>query len=118
MIARGEIYRADLNPVTGSEQGGLRPVLIIQNDVGNQYSPTIIVAAITSKISKARLPTHIEIPSGESGLPQDSVILTEQVRTIDKRRIDRKMGELPEDTMQKVDEALMLSLGIDTPLAI
>lgn len=113
MIARGEIYRADLNPVTGSEQGGLRPVLVIQNDVGNQYSPTVIVAAITSKISKARLPTHIEVPGTVSGLPQDSVILVEQVRTIDKRRLDRKMGELPPDYMRSVDEALLLSLGVE-----
>lgn len=111
MVTRGEIYRADLDPVTGSEQGGQRPVLVIQNDVGNQYSPTVIVAAITSKISKARLPTHIEISGESSGLPRDSVVMTEQLRTIDKRRLTRKMGVLSAELMQCVDDALLLSLG-------
>ncbi len=112
MVTRGEIYRADLDPVTGSEQGGTRPVLIIQNDVGNQYSPTVIVAAITSKITKGKMPTHIAIPSSISGLPLDSVVLTEQVRTIDKQRLVRRVGALPPDTMREVDEALLLSLGV------
>lgn len=111
MVSRGDIYRADLDPVKGSEQGGQRPVLIIQNDVGNQYSPTVIVAAITSKISKARLPTHIEISGQSSGLPRDSVVMTEQLRTIDKQRLTSKMGVLSQEMMRHVDEALLLSLG-------
>jgi mRNA interferase MazF len=112
MVTRGEIYRADLDPVTGSEQGGSRPVLIIQNDVGNQYSPTVIVAAITSKITKGKMPTHITIPGYLSGLPRDSVVLTEQLRTIDKQRLVRKIGELPREMMLQVNEALLLSLGV------
>jgi len=112
MIARGEIYHADLDPVTGSEQGGSRPVLIIQNDIGNLYSPTVIVAAITSKLSGGKLPTHIIIPGSISGLPLDSTVLTEQVRTIDKRRLSQRLGELPEDWMRKVNRALLLSLGV------
>ncbi len=112
MITRGEIYRADLDPVTGSEQGGSRPVLIIQNDIGNQYSPTVIVAAITSKITKGKMPTHIAVSSSISGLPRDSVVLTEQVRTIDKRRLLVRIGALPPEIMREVDEALVLSLGV------
>jgi len=111
MIRRGEIYYADLSPVIGSEQGGIRPVLVIQNDIGNKYSPTIIIAAITSQINKAKLPTHIEISALEYGLPKDSVILLEQIRTIDKRRLKEKIGFLSLDTMKKVDEALQVSFG-------
>jgi mRNA interferase MazF len=112
MVRRGEIYYADLSPVVGSEQGGLRPVLIIQNDIGNRYSPTVIVAAITSKIDKARLPTHIEIPAEEFGLTKDSVVLAEQVRTIDKRRLRERVGVLNTEIMNSVDEALQISMGV------
>ena len=111
-IKRGELYFANLSPVVGSEQGGLRPVLIVQNDVGNKYSPTVIVAAITSKLNKAKLPTHIEISSSTySGLNKDSVILLEQLRTIDKMRLQQKIGTLDQFTMTKVDRAMLLSLG-------
>ena len=112
MVKRGEIYYADLSPVVGSEQGGLRPVLIIQNDIGNRYSPTVIVAAITSKIDKARLPTHIELTAESYGLTKDSVVLTEQVRTIDKRRLKERVGLLPQEIMSTVDEALQISMGV------
>lgn len=111
-MRRGEIYYADLNPVVGSEQGGVRPVLIIQNDTGNRYSSTTIVAAITSRINKAKLPTHVEIPSGSSGLSKKSVILLEQIRTIDKKRLMEKIGELDEATMKRVDKSLLISVGI------
>lgn len=111
-IKRGDIYYADLSPVVGSEQGGLRPVLIVQNDVGNRYSPTVIAAAITSKMSKARLPTHIDIYAKEVGLAKDSVILLEQVRTLDKRRLREKMGHLEEGTMMRVNEAISVSFGL------
>ena len=111
-IKRGDIYYADLSPVVGSEQGGLRPVLIVQNDVGNRYSPTVIAAAITSKMSKARLPTHIDIYAKEVGLAKDSVILLEQVRTLDKRRLREKMGHLEDGTMQRVNEAISVSFGL------
>ena len=111
IIKRGELYYADLSPVIGSEQGGIRPVLILQNDVGNKYSPTIIVAAITSQINKAKLPTHIEISAKEYGLTKDSVILLEQIRTIDKRRLQEKIGMLDGFIMNKVNEALLISLG-------
>jgi mRNA interferase MazF len=111
MIKRGELYYADLSPVIGSEQGGVRPVLIVQNDVGNKYSPTIIAAAVTSKINKAKLPTHIELSAIEYGLIKDSVVLLEQIRTIDKRRLKERIGELPQNTMTKVDNALLISLG-------
>ena len=94
-----------------SEQGGVRPVLVVQNDVGNKYSPTIIAAAVTSKINKAKLPTHIELPIGDFGLQKDSVILLEQIRTLDKRRLKERIGELPEITMSKVDKAILISLG-------
>lgn len=110
-IKRGELYYADLSPVVGSEQGGVRPVLVVQNDVGNKYSPTIIAAAVTSKINKAKLPTHIELPLGEFGLQKESVILLEQIRTLDKRRLKERIGELPEVTMSKVDRAILISLG-------
>ena len=109
-VKRGDIYYADLSPVVGSEQGGLRPVLIIQNDIGNKYSPTIIAAAVTSKINKAKLPTHIEIPSAY-GLVKDSVILLEQIRTLDKRRLKERIGELPPATMVRVNRAILISLG-------
>ena len=109
-VKRGELYYADLSPVVGSEQGGIRPVLVVQNDVGNKYSPTIIAAAITSKLNKAKLPTHIELPSS-FGLAKDSVILLEQIRTIDKRRLKERIGELPDDTMSLVNRAILISLG-------
>lgn len=114
MIKRGELYYADLSPVVGSEQGGIRPVLIVQNDVGNKYSPTIIAAAITSQLNKAKLPTHINLPAEEYGLPKDSVVLLEQIRTLDKRRLKDKIGELPVGVMDRVNEALMISLGFYT----
>ena len=112
MFKRGEIYFADLDPVVGSEQGGVRPVLIIQNDMGNRYSPTVIVLAITSRMGKTKLPTHVVIPAGESGLQKDSLILAEQVRTLEKRRMGRRVGQLPEELMRRVDDAMRLSLGI------
>ena len=111
-IKRGDIYYADLSPVVGSEQGGLRPVLIVQNDVGNKYSPTVIAAAITSKMGKARLPTHIDIPGTDAGLSKDSVILLEQVRTIDKKRLKEKMGHLDESPMNHVNSAIQVSFGL------
>lgn len=112
MIRRGEIYCADLNPIIGSEQGGVRPVLVLQNDVGNRFSPTVIVAAITSQICKARLPTHVEVYREDCGLQADSVILAEQIRTIDKRRLRERMGALPPDKVDEVERALKISLGI------
>ena len=111
MIKRGELYYADLSPVVGSEQGGIRPVLVVQNDVGNKYSPTIIAAAVTSQINKAKLPTHIELSAKEYGLQKDSVVLLEQIRTLDRQRLKDKIGEVPLDTMQKINQALMISLG-------
>ena len=101
-IKRGELYYADLSPVVGSEQGGVRPVLVVQNDVGNKYSPTVIAAAVTSKINKAKLPTHIELPSNSYGLQKDSVILLEQIRTLDKRRLKERIGELNETDRKSV----------------
>ena len=112
IVRRGEIYYADLSPVVGSEQGGMRPVLIVQNDVGNRYSPTVIAAAITSQQNKARLPTHIEIEARTYGLSKDSIVLLEQVRTLDKRRLREKMGCLDERAMQRVDSAIAISLGL------
>ena len=112
MIERGDIYYADLSPVVGSEQGGVRPVLIIQNDVGNRYSPTVIATAITSQVNKAKMPTHIEIGAGGFGLSRDSVVLAEQIRTIDKRRLKEKIGHLDESLMDKVNEALEISFGL------
>jgi len=112
VIKRGDIFYADLSPVIGSEQGGIRPVLIIQNDVGNKYSPTVIAAAITSQINKAKLPTHIEISAQEYGLMKDSVILLEQIRTIDKRRLREKIGHLDDELMAKVNDALSISFGL------
>ncbi|MEQ8200464.1 MAG: type II toxin-antitoxin system PemK/MazF family toxin [Syntrophomonadaceae bacterium] len=112
MIKRGEIYFAQLNPVVGSEQGGIRPVLVVQNDVGNQYSPTTIVLAITSQINKAKLPTHVELKAHTYGMERDSVILTEQIRTIDKTRLKQRIAVLDETTMAKVNEALAISLEL------
>ena len=111
IIKRGELYYADLSPVIGSEQGGVRPVLVVQNDVGNRYSPTVIAAAVTSKLNKARLPTHIELSASVYGLSKDSVVLLEQIRTIDKRRLKDKIGVLSEQMMMRVDDALLISLG-------
>jgi len=111
-VKRGDIYYADLSPVVGSEQGGRRPVLIIQNDVGNHFSPTVIVAAITSQIEKAKLPTHVEITAAASGLERNSVILLEQLRTIDKRRLQEKVTQLPAEVMNEVDTALSVSLAL------
>lgn len=111
-VKRGYIFFADLSPVIGSEQGGVRPVLIIQNDVGNRYSPTVIIAAITSQIDKAKLPTHVEISAAEYNLERNSVILLEQIRTIDKQRLQKKVTELDEKIMQRVDEALRISVGL------
>ena len=111
MIKRGELYYADLSPVVGSEQGGVRPVLVVQNDVGNKYSPTVIAAAVTSKLTKAKLPTHIELDASLYGLSKNSVVLLEQIRTLDKRRLKERIGELPSGTMQKVNGALLVSLG-------
>lgn len=112
-VKRGEIFYADLSPVTGSEQGGLRPVLIVQNDIGNKYSPTVIAAAITSQINKAKLPTHIEISGAEYGLVKDSVVLLEQVRTIDKKRLKEKIGQLDEGIMREVNDAISVSFGLE-----
>lgn len=112
-VKRGDIYFADLSPVVGSEQGGIRPVLIVQNNVGNRYSPTVIAAAITSKMNKSKMPTHIEINAKSYGLTKDSVILMEQIRTLDKKRLKEKMGTLDEGFMNKVDEALAVSFGLE-----
>lgn len=112
IVKRGDIYYADLSPVIGSEQGGVRPVLIIQNDVGNKYSPTVIAAAITSKINKAKMPTHIELSATEYGLNKDSVVLLEQIRTIDKKRLREKIGRLDGELMENVNEALSISFGL------
>ena len=112
VIKRGDIYYAYLSPVVGSEQGGVRPVLIVQNDVGNKYSPTVIVAAITSRSNKAKLPTHIEIDAKECGLNKDSVVLLEQMRTLDKSRLKEKAGDLPLIYMKEIDDAISLSLGL------
>lgn len=113
VVKRGEIFYADLSPVIGSEQGGIRPVIIIQNDIGNRYSPTVIVAAITSQINKAKLPIHVEISSEEYGLNRDSVVLLEQIRTLDKRRLKEKIGHMTESDMKKVDKALAVSLNLN-----
>lgn len=112
IVKRGDIYYANLSPALGSEQDGVRPVLIIQNDIGNRYSPTVIAAAITSQINKAKLPTHIEIYAEKFGLDRDSVILLEQIRTIDKQRLKEKIGRLSDELMLKVDKALFISFGL------
>lgn len=114
MVKRGDVYYADLSPVIGSEQGGVRPVLVIQNDIGNKYSPTVIIAAITSQINKAKLPTHVEITGQQYGLPKDSVILLEQIRTIDKKRLREKVGRFDEEMMKYVDDALIVSIGLSS----
>ena len=111
-VRRGDIFYADLSPVVGSEQGGLRPVLIIQNDVGNRYSPTVIAAAITSRMGKTKLPTHIDVYADRVGLSKDSVILLEQIRTLDKRRLREKMGHLDDDVMEEVNNAIAVSFGL------
>ena len=112
IVKRGEVYFADLSPVVGSEQGGVRPVLVIQNDIGNRFSPTVIVAAITAQIQKAKLPTHVEIDAKRYGFERDSVILLEQIRTIDKQRLTDKITHLDDEMMEKVDEALRVSIGL------
>ena len=111
-VHRGEIYYADLSPVVGSEQGGIRPVLIVQNDVGNRFSPTVIAAAITSQLEKAHLPTHISLPAKDCGLQKNSIVLLEQIRTLDKRRLKERMGKLDESSMGKIDTALSVSFGL------
>ncbi len=110
-VKRGEIYYADLSPVVGSEQGGIRPVLIVQNDIGNKFSPTVIVVAITSQLGKAKLPTHIELPADQYNLPKNSVALLEQIRTLDKRRLQEKVTTLSSEKMREVNKALLISLG-------
>ena len=112
IVKRGDVYFADLSPVVGSEQGGVRPVLVIQNDIGNRFSPTVIVAAITAQIQKAKLPTHVEIDAKRYGFERDSVILLEQIRTIDKQRLTDKITHLDDEMMEKVDEALQVSVGL------
>lgn len=112
VVKRGDIFYADLSPVVGSEQGGVRPVLVVQNDVGNKFSPTVIIAAITSQINKSKLPTHIEIGADDYGLAKDSVILTEQIRTIDKRRLRERIGRLDDELMEKVNNAMSVSFGL------
>ncbi|CAI6085858.1 type II toxin-antitoxin system PemK/MazF family toxin [Cohnella ginsengisoli] len=112
IVKRGDVFYADLSPVVGSEQGGVRPVLVIQNDIGNRFSPTVIVAAITAQIQKAKLPTHVEIEAKEHGMERDSVVLLEQIRTIDKQRLTDKITHLDEEMMRKVDEALLISVGL------
>ena len=114
-VKRGEIYYADLSPVIGSEQGGVRPVLIVQNDTGNRHSPTVIAAAITSPMGKAKLPTHIELQAMRYGLPKESVVLLEQVRTLDKQRLRQRMGQVDNDVMQRVDAAIAVSFGLSQP---
>ncbi|OUM97308.1 MAG: PemK family transcriptional regulator [Thermobacillus sp. ZCTH02-B1] len=112
IVKRGDVFFADLSPVVGSEQGGVRPVLIIQNDIGNRFSPTVIVAAITAKIQKAKLPTHVELSAKEHGFERDSVVLLEQIRTIDKQRLTDKITHLDDETMKKVNESLSISVGL------
>ncbi len=112
LVKKGDIYFADLSPVIGSEQGGVRPVLVVQNDVGNKYSPTIIVAAVTSQLNKAKLPTHVEIEAKENGLNKKSVVLLEQLRTIDKKRLKERIGSIDAELLPNVNEALTVSLGI------
>ena len=111
MINRGDLYSACLDPVVGSEQGGIRPVLVIQNDVGNRYSPTVIVLAVTGQVNKARLPTHVPVLAGENGLQKDSVILAEQIRTLDKRSLRERIGSIGPEIMEQVSQALRISLG-------
>lgn len=112
-VKRGDIYYADLSPVVGSEQGGIRPVLIVQNDVGNRYSPTVIAAAITSQVNKAKMPTHISLGARSFGLTKDSVVLMEQIRTLDKKRLREHMGRVDEQVMRRVDNAIAVSFGLN-----
>ncbi|GGH75773.1 MULTISPECIES: type II toxin-antitoxin system PemK/MazF family toxin [Saccharibacillus] len=112
LVKRGDVFFADLSPVVGSEQGGVRPVLVIQNDIGNRFSPTVIVAAITAQIQKAKLPTHVEIDAKTHGFDRDSVVLLEQIRTIDKQRLTDRITRLGEETMKRVDESLQISLSL------
>ncbi|GIP16603.1 MAG TPA: type II toxin-antitoxin system PemK/MazF family toxin [Candidatus Paenibacillus intestinavium] len=112
IVKRGDVFFADLSPVVGSEQGGVRPVLVIQNDIGNRFSPTVIVAAITAQIQKAKLPTHVEMDAEKHGFDRDSVVLLEQIRTIDKQRLTDKITHLDDETMRKVDDALLISVGL------
>lgn len=114
IVKRGEVYYADLSPVIGSEQGGVRPVLVVQNDMGNKYSPTVIISAITSQITKAKLPTHVEVSAYSWGFEKDSVILLEQIRTLDKKRLREKLTVLDREIMKKIDKALLISLGLST----
>ena len=114
LVKRGDLFYADLSPVVGSEQGGIRPVLVVQNDVGNKYSPTVIAAAVTSQINKAKMPTHIEISAETYGLVKDSVILMEQIRTIDKKRLKEKIGHADEELMQRVNKALSVSFALES----
>lgn len=111
-VRRGDVFYADLSPVVGSEQGGIRPVLVVQNNVGNKYSPTIIVAAITSQTNKSRMPTHVKVNDPSIGLPKESVVLLEQIRTIDKKRLREKVGRFNDDLMRRVDESLQVSVGL------
>ena len=115
MVQRGDIYYADLSPVVGSEQGGIRPVLIVQNDIGNRFSPTVIAAAITSQKDKTKLPTHIHLQATGSGLARDSIVLLEQIRTLDKQRLRERMGRLDPVSMDRVDRALQVSFGLNAP---
>ena len=112
VVKRGDIFYADLRPVVGSEQGGVRPVVIIQNDIGNRYSPTVICAAITSKINKAKMPTHVEIAAMDDQLVKDSVVLLEQIRTIDKKRLREKICHLEDEVMERIDASLLVSIGL------
>jgi len=114
MIMRGDLFSACLDPVVGSEQGGIRPVLVVQNDVGNRYSPTVIVLAVTGQINKSRLPTHVPVAAPGTGLQKDSVVLAEQIRTLDKRRLREKIGSLKPEVMRQVTDAMMISLGFPT----
>lgn len=111
-VKRGDLYYADLSPVIGSEQGGVRPVVIVQNDVGNKYSPTVIIAAITSQVNKAKLPTHVDVSSQSYGLPKNSVVLLEQIRTIDKKRLRDKIGRFDDNIMRKIEDAIRISFEI------
>ena len=113
IVKRGDIFYADLSPVVGSEQGGVRPVLVVQNDIGNKYSPTVIVAAVTSQINKAKMPTHIELSANKYGLSKDSVVLMEQIRTIDKKRLKEKIGHTDEQLQCAIDDALRISFGLE-----
>ena len=115
MIMRGDLFSACLDPVVGSEQGGIRPVLVVQNDVGNRYSPTVIVLAVTGQVNKTRLPTHVPVAAGNTGLQKDSVVLAEQIRTLDKRRLRERAGQITPEDQRRVDQALGVSIGLGSP---